>query len=141
MTAEKMRQVVLRKGMQFGPPSVAAFELAAFVVLGGFPTTLPICADNLLFCSMASRFGALGIPRHLCHHNIHGSRFSTNLGDQKRQTLREVLIYQSLLASSAWSARAVFSVPGFLRLTLREIRARGAKSPANRLELQGLSCC
>jgi Glycosyl transferase family 2 len=126
MTAEKMRPIVLRNGMQFGPPSVAAFELAAFVVLGGFPTALPICADSLLFCTMASRFGAMGIPRPLCHHDIHDSRFSTNLAGQTRQTLREVLIYQSLLAYSAWSARAVFSIPGFLRLTLREIRARRA---------------
>jgi hypothetical protein len=124
---EKMRPIVLRNGMQFGPPSVAAFDLTAFIVLGGFPVSLPICADNLLFCSMASRFGAFGITEPLCHFNIHGARFSTNLGSQKRQTLREVLTYQYMLAYSAWSARAIFSLPGFLRLVVREIRASRAK--------------
>ena len=126
---EKMRRIVLSNGMQFGPPSVAAYELVAFVALGGFPTCLPICADNLLFCTMASRFGALGIPEPLCHFNIHGSRFSTNLSGQRPQTLREVLLYQQMLAYSAWSSRAVFSLPGFLRLFLREIRASRAKLP------------
>jgi glycosyltransferase involved in cell wall biosynthesis len=124
---DKMRRIVLCNGMQFGPPSVAAFELTAFVVLGGFPVSLPICADNLLFCTMASRFGALGIPDPLCHFNIHGNRFSTNLSGQRPQTLREVLLYQQMLAYSAWSNRAIFSLPGFLRLLLREIRASRAK--------------
>jgi hypothetical protein len=76
---------------------------------------------------MASRFGALGLLEPLCHFNIHGARFSTNLSEKRSQTLREVLLYQKMLAYSAWSSRVVFSLPGFLRLTLREIRANRAR--------------
>jgi hypothetical protein len=127
LNAEKMRRIVLCEGGKFGPPSVAAYERTVFVALGGFPTSLPICSDNLLFCTMASRFGAFGIADPLCHFNIHGARFSTTLGTKKAQTLREVLTYHCLLAYSAWSSRAIFSLPGFLMLLFREMRAYMAK--------------
>jgi glycosyltransferase involved in cell wall biosynthesis len=125
--AEQMERIVLRKGMQFGPPSAAAYERTALISLGGYPTTLPICADSLLFCAMASRFGALGLADPLCHFNIHAARFSTSLPQQRRNTLRENVTYYFMLAYRAWSERAAFSWTAFARLLAREFRAYLAK--------------
>lgn len=125
--AEQMEKIVLGKGMQFGPPSAAAYERTAFASLGGYPTTLPICADSLLFCAMASRFGGLGLAEPLCHFNIHGARFSTKLPQQRRNTLRESATYYFMLAYRAWSERAAFSRTAFARLLAREFRAYAAK--------------
>ncbi|HXD00694.1 MAG TPA: glycosyltransferase family A protein [Verrucomicrobiae bacterium] len=125
--AKKMEQIVLDKGMQFGPPSAAAYERNAFITIGGYPTTLPICADSLMFCTMASRFGALGLAEPLCHFNIHGARFSTKLPQQRRNTLRESITYYFMLAYRAWSERTAFSRIAFARLVAREYRAYFAK--------------
>ncbi len=121
--AKKMERIVLGNGMQFGPPSVAAYERAVFIALGGYPTTLPICADSLLFCAMASRFGALGLAEPLCHFNIHGARFSTKLPQQRRNTMRESLTYYFMLLCRAWSEKTAFSRIAFARLLAREVRA------------------
>lgn len=120
---EKMERITLANGMQFGPPSAAAYERAAFIALGGYPTTLPICADSLLFCTMASRFGALGLADALCHFNIHGARFSTNLAQQRRNTLRETITYYLMLACRACSERARIPRIAFARLLAREFRS------------------
>lgn len=125
--AKKMEQLVLDKGMQFGPPSAAAYQRNAFISLGGYPTTLPICSDSLLFCAMASRFGALGLVEPLCHFNIHGARFSTKLPQMRRNTLRETLTYYFTLAYRAWSEHAAFPRIKFSRLLAREFRAYLAK--------------
>jgi hypothetical protein len=124
----EMQDNVLRYGMQFGPPSAAAIERNAFIAVGGYPTTLPICSDSLMFCALASRYGVLGIAEPLCHFNIHDARFSTTLPGRKRDTLRECLTYYLMLGYQAWSARVPFSRPGFARLLLRELRAYRAKA-------------
>jgi hypothetical protein len=122
-----MEHIVLAGGMQFGPPSAAAYERTAFISLGGYPTTLPICSDSLLFCAMASRFGALGLPEPLCHFNIHGARFSTTLPAKRAATFQETLTYYWMLANRAWSEHAPFPWLAFVRLLLRERRAYRAK--------------
>lgn len=122
-SAAEMERNVLRYGMQFGPPSAAAIERNAFIAVGGYPTTLPICSDSLMFCALASRFGVLGLAEPLCHFNIHDARFSTTLPGRRRDTLRECLTYYLMLGYRAWSAGVRFSRPGFARLLLREIRA------------------
>lgn len=127
LPASEMEQVVLRYGMQFGPPSAAAYERAAFISVGGFPTPLPICSDSLLFCALASRFGVLGLADPLCHFNIHGARFSTSLPQKRKDTYRENLIYYLMLAYQAWTNRISFSKLGFARLLWRETRAYLAK--------------
>jgi hypothetical protein len=121
-SAAEMEDVVLRSGMQFGPPSAAAYEKAAFIALGGYATSLPICADSLLFCAMASRFGAFGLSEPLCNFNIHGARFSTGLGEKRRDTFRETITYCWMLANRAWAERASFSQLPFARLLARENR-------------------
>ena len=76
---KKMEQIVLGKGMQFrAAERGGARAQRVHHHPGGYPTTLPIGADSLMFCTMASRFGALGLAEPLCHFNIHGARFSTN---------------------------------------------------------------
>jgi hypothetical protein len=119
----QMQQGVLRYGMQFGPPSAAAFERTAFLSVAGYPTTLPIAADSLMFCTLAARFGALGLAAPLCHFNIHDARFSTNLPQRRRDTLREALIYHGMIGYHAWSNRVPFPKLGYTRLLLRQIRA------------------
>jgi hypothetical protein len=104
-TAEEMQPVALRHGMQFGPPSAAAYERAAFNIVGGYPTALPICSDCVLFCALASRFGALGLAEPLCNFNIHGARFSTSLPQRRRDIFRENINYYLLLGYEAWTAR------------------------------------
>jgi hypothetical protein len=120
--AAEMKTAVLRYGMQFGPPSVAAYERTAFIGAGGYPTPLPICSDGLLFCALASRYGALGMAEPLCHFNIHGARFSTGLGEKRKFTFQETITYFWLLGYQAWSEKVQFSGVMFLRLLLREFR-------------------
>ena len=122
-SAAEMEQIVLGCGMQFGPPSAAAFERTAFISAGGYPTPLPICSDSLLFCALASRFGAFGLAEPLCHFNIHEARFSTTLPLQRKNTFRETITYYWMLAYRAWADRTSFSKTAFARLLLREARA------------------
>ena len=122
-SAAEMEKNVLRYGMQFGPPSAAAMERNAFAAVGGYPTTLPICSDSLMFCALASRFGVLGLAEPLCHFNIHDARFSTNLPQRRRDTLSESITYYLMLGYRAWSERVKFSRSALARMILREIRA------------------
>ncbi len=119
----EMENHVLSLGMQFGPPSAAAYERTAFVAAGGYPTPLPICADSLLFCALAARFGVLGLAEPLCHFNIHDARFSTNLGEKRKDTFRENITYLFMLGYHAWARRVAFSKLGFARLLARETRS------------------
>ncbi len=121
--AADMKDVVLRYGMQFGPPSAAAYERAAFLESGGYPTPLPICSDCLLFCALASRYGAFGLAEPLCHFNIHGARFSTGLGEKKKFTFQETITYLWMLGYQAWSDGVKFSKVAFLRMLARELRS------------------
>ena len=121
--AAEMERVVLRYGMQFGPPSAAAYERTAFAAVGGYPVTLPICSDSLMFCELASRFGAYGFAEPLCHFNIHGARFSTALPKRQMDTYRETLIYHLMLGYGAWANRMRFSKLGYARMLAREMRA------------------
>jgi hypothetical protein len=119
----EMQSCVLSHGMQFGPPSAAAFERTAFVCVGGYPTPLPICSDSLMFCTLAARFGVLGLAEPLCHFNIHDARFSTNLPQRRKDTLREALTYYALLAYRAWAEGVSYSRVAYARLLAREIRS------------------
>jgi glycosyltransferase involved in cell wall biosynthesis len=117
-----MQDVVLRFGMQFGPPTAAAYERATFYALGGFPTELPIAADSFFYCMMSARFGVAGIQERLFHFNIHNARFSTTLASKRRDAFREAMIYFFMLAYHAWTERDRFPVAGFLRMLARETR-------------------
>jgi hypothetical protein len=119
---EVMQDVVLRFGMQFGPPTAAAYERSTYYALGGFPTELPISADSFFYCVMSARFGTAGMQEKLCHLNIHGARFSALLPGKKRDTFREAMIYFSMIGYHAWTERDRFPVIGFLRLLARETR-------------------
>lgn len=119
----EMKSSVLRYGMQFGPPSAAAYERTTFIAAGGYPTPLPICSDSLLFCAMASRHGVLGFAEPLCHFNIHGARFSTTLGEKRKFTFQETITYYWMLACQAWSERVHFCKISFARMLLRELRS------------------
>jgi hypothetical protein len=118
----EMQRNVLSHGMQFGPPSAAAYERAAFISVGGYATTLPICADGLTYCTLAARFGVLGLAEPLCHFNIHDARFSTKLPGRARDTLRETMTYYGMLGYHAWSRRAQVSRTAFGRLLVRQLR-------------------
>lgn len=115
---EVMQDVVLRFGMQFGPPSAAAYERAAFFALGGYPTALPISADSLFCCTLAARFGVAGIQEPLVHFNIHAVAPPQGRG----ATLRETMISLLMLGYHAWTERDRFPVAGFLRLLARETK-------------------
>ncbi|MBI3882125.1 MAG: glycosyltransferase [Verrucomicrobia bacterium] len=121
-SAAELRSLVLRIGMQFGPPSVAAYHREAFIAAGGYATALPIAADSLLFCTLAATFGAVGLDEPLCHFNIHDARFSTTLPGKRRDTLRECLAYYWMLAAHAWADRFAFSKLAFARLVARDLR-------------------
>jgi hypothetical protein len=123
-TPQEMQEVVLRYAMQFGPPSAAAYSRTAFFGLGGYAAELPITADSFLFCTLAARFGAFGVPKALCHFNIHPNRFSITLPDQRANTHRETLTYIFTLAYHAWTEKDNFPVTGFLRLLAREYKGR-----------------
>lgn len=120
----EMRDVVLRYGLQFGPPSVAAYQRDIFIALGGYRTTLPICADSLLFCGLAARFGATGIGRPLSNFQLHGARFSTALPGRQAAIFREKIIYLTLLVYHAWADEFRLPKRGIFRLFAREIRQR-----------------
>jgi len=117
-----MQDVVLRYGMQFGPPSAAAYERTAFYALGGYPTGLPISADSLFYCTLAARFGTAGIQEPLVHFNIHGARFSTTLPGKRRDTFRETMTYFFMLGYHSWTESDKFPKIGFLRMILRETK-------------------
>jgi len=102
-TAEKMREVTLKYGMQFGPPSGVMFRRDLFDALGGFPLGLPICADSFLFCRMAATGGAFGVVEPLFRFHIHATRFSSSLPEKRWNTLRETILYRGALAYHAWT--------------------------------------
>jgi hypothetical protein len=118
-TAQEMQDVVLRYGMQFGPPSAAAYERQAFLSAGGYEPGLPITADSYLFCKMAARFGAAGIQEKFVHFNIHGARFSTGLSEKKWETFREGINYFFRLAHDVRADGGRIPIFGFLRLLAR----------------------
>ena len=122
-SAEIMLDRVLRYGHQFGPPIAVAYERTAFLASGGYRTTLPICADSLLFCQLAVRFGAIGIPELLGHFNLHSARFSTDLAARVKSTFREKLSYHAMLLYHAWTENRPIPLVGLLRLIAREIRS------------------
>ena len=119
--------MVMRYGMQFGPPSAAAYERDAFVSVGGYPTGLPVCADSLLFCTLAASYGALSLPDYLCHFNIHEARFSSQLPGRRRDTFKETMTYLWMLTYHAWTDTFPFSKMALARLLLRELRAYRAQ--------------
>lgn len=123
-TAQEMQNLVMRFGMQFGPPSVAAYRRDAFLRSGGYEPTLPICADSLLFCKLAARNGAFGVPRACAHFLIHAARFSDSLPGRHRETFREKLRFLGDLGMTAWHERWRFSIWGYLRFFAREVRQR-----------------
>ena len=122
-TKAQMQENVLRFGMQFGPPSGAAYERTAFIALGGYPTPLPITSDSLFFCTLAAQFGIYRIAEPLLHFNIHGNRFSTGLPQVRRETKRETTTYYCILAYHAWTENVTIPVWGFLRLLARNFRS------------------
>jgi len=121
-TPEEMQDVVIRFAMQFGPPSAAAYRRDIFFNSGGYDPRLPICADSLLFCQLAARNGAYGLPKAYTHFLIHAARFSHQLPEKERETFREVLRYYAELGICAWQERWRFPKFGYLRLFAREIR-------------------
>jgi hypothetical protein len=120
---EEMSEVVVRYGLQFGPPSCAAYMRDAFIAVGGYHTGLPIVADSLFFCSLARRFGALGLAEPLLHFRIHAERFSDTLSSQSKATARETLTYYSALHYHAWTEGQHVSFIRRLRVLLRETRS------------------
>jgi glycosyltransferase involved in cell wall biosynthesis len=120
-TPAEMQDVVLRYGMNFGPPSAAAYRREIFLKAGGYDPTLPICADSLLFCQLAARHGVYGIPKAYLHFLIHAARFSHMLPEKERETFREKLRYCATLGLNAWHERWRFPFLGYLRLFAREI--------------------
>lgn len=123
-TAEEMQDVVLRYGMQFGPPSAAAYRRDVFLRAGGYEPTLPICADSLLFCKLAARHGAYGVPRVCANFFIHAARFSDTLPKKQRETFREVMRFYADLGLTARHEGWRFPKLGYLRLFARAIRDR-----------------
>jgi glycosyltransferase involved in cell wall biosynthesis len=121
-TAKEMQDVVLRNGMQFGPPSAAAYERQAFLSAGGYDPKLPIAADSYLFCKLAARFGAAGIQEKFVHFNIHAARFSTGLPEKRWETFRETMTYFFKLARDVRADGGRIPIFGFLRLLARETR-------------------
>jgi hypothetical protein len=120
--AADMRDVVLRYGHQFGPPSCAAYQSDAFCAVGGYCTTLPICADSLFFCALAQRFGAIGIARILSNFQMHSARFSTLLPGRRKAVLREQLTYILALFYHARTEKWPVSHAGMLKMLARELR-------------------
>jgi glycosyltransferase involved in cell wall biosynthesis len=121
-TAKEMQDVVLRYGMQFGPPSAAAYERQAFLSAGGYEPSLPITADSYLFCKLAARFGAAGIQEKLVHFNIHAARFSTGLSEKRWETFCENITYFFKLARDVRTDGGRIPIFGFLRSLAREMR-------------------
>jgi hypothetical protein len=120
----EMQDVVMRYAMQFGPPSAAAYRQDVFLKSGGYEPSLPICADSLLFCKLAARNGAYGVPAALVNFSIHAARFSHELPDKRRELFRENSRYFGELGITAWHERWQFPKIGYLRLIARGIRTR-----------------
>jgi len=119
---EEMHDFVMRFGHQFGPPNAVLFQRDAWLAAGAFRPTLPICADSLLCCQMARRFGAVGIPEVLSHFKLHGARFSMGLPGRPAALLREKLIFLSMLAYHAWTENRPIPWFSFARLIGRDVR-------------------
>lgn len=128
-----MQDVVLRYGMQFGPPSAAAYERAAFWAAGGYDPKLPICADSYLFCKLSAIFGAAGMAERLYHFQIHGARFSTELHKKQRETFRESITYYFKLLRDVRAVGGKIPFFGFLRLLARACRGYFFKSSCQSL--------
>lgn len=122
-TPAEMHDHVLRFGHQFGPPNAVLFQREAFLACGGFRPALPICADSLLCCQLARRFGVLGIPEVLSHFRLHGARFSITLPGRTGALLREKIIYLSMLVYHAWTENRPVPWFAFARMLAREVRA------------------
>lgn len=117
-----MQDIVLRFGMQFGPPSAAAYERTAYFQAGGYDVALPICADSYLFCKMAALFGAIGMPEKLFHFQLHSARFSNDLPSRQRENFRENIIYYFRLARDVRAVGGRIPILGFLRMLARAVR-------------------
>ena len=124
ITPSEMQQKVLRFGMQFGPPSVATYRREAFLSMGGYPTTLPICADSLLFCSLAARLGGTGFARRLGNFYLHDTRFSIGLKSRQDAVFSEKITFLIMLVYQAFTEKVRLPYWGIFRMALREIRAR-----------------
>jgi len=122
--ASEMQDLVLRYGMQFGPPSAAFYKREVFLKSGAYDPSLPICADSLLFCKMAARNGAYRMQRVGIHFLIHSARFSNSLPGKQQATFRETLCYYADLGLTGWHERWRFPVIGYIRMFLRAIRDR-----------------
>ena len=118
----EMQELVLRFGMQFGPPSAAAYERQAFFTAGGYDSTLPICADSYLFCKMAALFGTIGMPDRLFHLQIHAARFSNDLPGKQWENFKENISYYFRLTHDVREAGGRIPVCGFLRMLARAVR-------------------
>ena len=118
----EMQDVVLRFGMQFGPPSAAAYERQAFFSAGAYDPALPICADSYLFCKMAALFGTIGMPDRLFHFQIHAARFSHELPGKRWEYFRENISYYFKLARDVRAAGGRIPLFGFLRMLARAVR-------------------
>ena len=121
-TPKEMQDMVLRFGMQFGPPSAAAYERQTFQSLGGYDPALPICADSYLFCKLAALFGTAGISEPVFHFLIHAARFSNDLPGKRRETYRETTTYFFRLARDVRAVGGRIPIVGFLRLLARTTR-------------------
>lgn len=120
-SAHEMQNVVMRYGMQFGPPSAAIYKRELFIQSGGYDSSLPICADALLFCKLAARHGAFGISSVKTHFVIHAARFSDQLPNKRRELFREQMRYMIELGRLGWQERWSFPLFGYLRFFGREI--------------------
>jgi len=120
----EMRQKVLRFGMQFGPPCMAAYRREAFLAMGGYRITLPIWADSLLFCTLAARFGGVEITR-----STSNSYPQESIGQQRRQAgaFYEMIIFLVALIYHAFTENAPLSRWGILRRAVLEI-SRGLRA-------------
>jgi hypothetical protein len=117
-----MQDVVLHYGMQFGPPSAAAYQRTVFFLAGGYDPCLPITADSYLFCKMAAIFGTVGMSEKLFHFQIHAARFSNDLPGKRGETLRETMTYSFRLLRDVRKVGGEIPMFGFLRLLLRIVR-------------------
>ena len=117
-----MQPGVLRYGMQFGPPSAAAYERQAFRSAGGYEVKLPISADSYLFCKLAALFGVAGMSEPLFHFQLHAARFSHELPGKRREAFRENMTYYFKLARDVRQAGGRIPVIAFSRLLARATR-------------------
>ena len=121
-TPAEMQDMVLRFGMQFGPPSAAAYERTTFFSVGGYDPALPICADSYLFCKLAALFGTAGIPEKVFHFLLHTARFSNDLPGKRREAFRERMTYYFWLVRDVRAAGGRVPMIGFSRLLARTVR-------------------